>query len=720
MAVRLNMPITWPLNEGELVAEDENGLNPLHSALKMSASLTVTKNLLKKWTATELAAMAAPAHHGSSTLVAPLLKEGAAIGVLDLNRRTPLHHACMDEYSNDHIKWSDFAHLMKSLFNHGADLNARNKQGCSPLHLAAGSGYAIHVALLLGKGADVNAIDDNEQTPLLMACIALYHYGDGLGDSRYELTIDQLLCHGANTNARDQKGYIALHWAVNDKNALQQLLRHGAADVNISDNQGNSVLHWAAHLGRCAGPGRGGAMVEAVDNTSRTPIIAACVGVYGVRDRDRFGDYLTIIDQLIDHGANINARDAMGYSTLHWAVNNEVVLNHLLSHGTDINGCDEEGQTALHWTAQLGYSSCVASLVNHGTNIDAQDQKGYNALHWATNNAVILEQLLSYGANIDGCNAEGRTSLYWTSRKGYASSVALLLKRGAAVDAINNIGETPLLAALCQAPCVKLLLERGANVHAVDGTGRTPLLAACTGLYYYKDQGRLCEVYQLTISQLIKHGADIKARDQNGYTTLHWIFNNAPTIKYLLDLGGGRTALHWVAQFGHVSPVNLLLEKSATVEAVSASGETPLLAAYAGIYNSAEQHRRNDCQTVIDCLLDHGANINTQDNKGYTVLHWIINNESVMGGLLYRGAYVNTRDKAGRTPLYWAVQSGYISCVALLLEKGALVDMPDNAGTTPLSCAAYRMRSASVESHYNYKIILRMLQDYGAKASPSK
>jgi len=44
-------------------------------------------------------------------------------------------------------------------------------------------------------------------------------------------------------------------------------------------------------------------------------------------------EYQPILDQLIDHGANINAQDHKGYTMLHWAINNEILMRHLLDHG---------------------------------------------------------------------------------------------------------------------------------------------------------------------------------------------------------------------------------------------------------------------------------------------------------------------------------------------------------------------------------------------------
>ena len=87
--------------------------------------------------------------------------------------------------------------------------------------------------------------------------------------------------------------------------------------------------------------------------------------------------------------------------------------------------------------------------------------------------------LLDRGADIEARDNEGGTALHQLLYAGYVHSpptIALLLSRGADVEARNNIGETPLLMAVVNSDwnVVKLLLEAGADVSVKSPDGATP------------------------------------------------------------------------------------------------------------------------------------------------------------------------------------------------------------------------------------------------------
>lgn len=119
-------------------------------------------------------------------------------------------------------KHGDLVRLEKLLEIDSSLLNARDKDGSTPLHCAIWKGHQAAVALLLEAGADVNAHNENDHwgtTPLHAAAHA------------NQAAIAQLLIDGgASVNAKDREGRTPLfHTTFHRAKAVAKLLaKHGA------------------------------------------------------------------------------------------------------------------------------------------------------------------------------------------------------------------------------------------------------------------------------------------------------------------------------------------------------------------------------------------------------------------------------------------------------------------------------------------------------------
>lgn len=127
---------------------------------------------------------------GHTTVARLLIEHGADVNAQDRNSDAPLHLACTHDRPD--IVWL--------LLEKGADVDARNVWGTTPLHLVARRINWKLVRLLLDAGADVNARNRGNCTPLHKACSGV----QGPRRARRTETIRLLLSHGAEGGARDK------------------------------------------------------------------------------------------------------------------------------------------------------------------------------------------------------------------------------------------------------------------------------------------------------------------------------------------------------------------------------------------------------------------------------------------------------------------------------------------------------------------------------------
>ncbi|MDC0276936.1 ankyrin repeat domain-containing protein [bacterium] len=150
----------------------------------------------------------------------------------------------------------------------GTDVNVKMKTfGWTPLHFAT---IKEIVELLIAKGADVNAEDDDGKTPLdwatgfrrtKIADLLRKHGGKtgvelsihkATGDGNFE-AVKQHLAVGTKVDTKDGDGITPLSWAARDghKEIVELLIAKGA-DVNAKAEDGHTPLEWAISEGKIA------------------------------------------------------------------------------------------------------------------------------------------------------------------------------------------------------------------------------------------------------------------------------------------------------------------------------------------------------------------------------------------------------------------------------------------------------------------------------------
>jgi ankyrin repeat protein len=143
---------------------------------------------------------------------------------------------------------------VRRLFSVGADVNAKDHLGYTPLHLASYEGHVQMVKELLGRGADIEAKGLHGTTPLHIAgnkChLAVVNELLSPNDSNGTTTIlGKRKIRGADIEAKDNKGNTPLHYAsVGGNPAILQALLSGGADILVINDQGLLPIHIAMNF----------------------------------------------------------------------------------------------------------------------------------------------------------------------------------------------------------------------------------------------------------------------------------------------------------------------------------------------------------------------------------------------------------------------------------------------------------------------------------------
>ena len=375
---------------------DDSGFTALHHAASLDNTTMI--RLLHAHQANINARMqdesgAAPIHvatmYGSLDAIVTLHHLGCDISAFDDDDLTPLHYAVESEDVNIvslllklnanvtacgssgaplHIAAKkDNLEIIRVLVQNGhpTDIDVRDIEDYTPLHVAAQNGCDRSAALLVSMGAKVLSKTTEGQS----ACDLATRNRCPFVVNILAYVSEDVLSRFSHYDPLVQRLGAALHLAThqNRKSSVNYLLKQAGCPPDVEDNTGRTALNIAItnnNLEMCKELISLGANVNHVDKNGVRPILPAA-----------FKGYVQIVEELIQNGAEVD-KVSRGYgSALHQAVSggHTDVVKILLAHGCPIDIGDSYQHTVLMWAAEYENLAMCQEVI-------AQDQMCYKKL----------------------------------------------------------------------------------------------------------------------------------------------------------------------------------------------------------------------------------------------------------------------------------------------------------------------------------------------------
>lgn len=464
------------------------------------------------------------------------------------------------------------------------------------------------------------------------------------------------------------------------------------------------------------------------------------------------------------------------------------VVKLLLKEPVDIEAKSSYGSTPLDYACWKGYKQIVRCLLDAKPSANTQviDGEGWSPLISATayEHSDIMELLLKTNPkNIDHPRRDGDTALHIASREGFEEGVELLLKHQAKADVLNDMNATPLFLAAMNGheSVVRALAQNCKPALSIKAKyGLMPLHIAA----YNRNESLLKSLwdadhsifsqnfeiawadalewnalgmaktllsfdqYTLTINDkigknsetalhvccrhgykelaelLLKHGADVTAKDYQGCTPLHRASEQGSVeiVKILLDANASvgetdeenKTALHYASEANSQEVESQRPEKPdfsdlGMGDDWSSQSDEPILGRY---------------EAVISLLRKHGARPGAKTGKGKTALHLAATHrDPARAGLIIDGMSqrdIQATDKSGKTALCIAFENARSEATMIcILDNMELADFGNSDGAERLE---YEALMWAAESSIRHKLATMLLLKYkrGGRLFPAE
>ncbi|UYV72562.1 hypothetical protein LAZ67_9003713 [Cordylochernes scorpioides] len=509
-------------------------------------------------------------------------------------------------------------YLCRKFLDKGADINARNWEGITPLQKAIKTHNFQIFRYLIIAGADFKIPDHWGRTPLMNV--------SEICDANF---LKNLLKLKLDLEASCQNQLTAIFYSIQSKKFMNfKLLLEAGADIGRKDISDRTLLHHAclfefrevasfliksgADVNKKCILGdaplamtvenksdeiaklliQAGASINATNEDNETALHKASCALNPV-----------IIHTLLDAGADANIKNKYRKLSLNIPAL-EIIIDHKTSGGAPIvsaeraiNGFGNEireirsndnllidgiisnlslGDFPLHVAASMGREDVCKLLVENGAEINTRNEMNMTPLYKAVRyqHLNIFRFLIKSGADYNAVTIFGETILMCASRKYNSNFIKDLLKLNVELEVRDWLGETALFYSIkASFTNFKILYYAGADIIMKNKEGDSVLHKACL------NQNRKIAAF------LIKVGANVNEKTNEGVSVLKYSFLKSDSnelTKLLIKSGAiidagyryGATALHIAARYLKSNILQTLLEGEAEINLENKNGKT--------------------------------------------------------------------------------------------------------------------------------------------------
>ncbi len=347
----------------------------------------------------------------------------------------------------------------------------------------------------------------------------------------------------------------------------------------------------------------------------------------------------------------------------------------------------KEGKEAVDVThskiSLTAFTACMRSFKSAPLSMECSKMK--DAL------TRVLERLVRAGANFKHPSIQTPILAWVCQEKIRAKTIGLMLQQGATTDGyiLANNGATCLISAVenAQLDTVNMLLSHGVDVNETGPSGKTPFSTAC------KLESKTCltkivnhntfrfKSSELSVAEAILSQKEMVSPESKIYS---YSRNIAKKEEIKRSKKKNKSKLFELVSTGDLDDLVKGLN-NCSVSDIDSKGDE-------GMTILHMTTTRNDYD-MVEAILERGASVNVQDNRGYVPIMYAARNPNsleILDLLIGNGADINAKDISGKTAVFEAAQANRVENVEYLTvcQSGKIDIGETTTGTTPIHLMA--------------------------------